>query len=220
MSGKRVASSSKRYVKEENKISKIRLVLILFIILVLIISIVLILNKYNKKNNVKKEVENVLNEVLVGIKTCDEDKVNKYIDYKLLISSFDPMIVEKDSEISVDIKKEMFKDITWIIEDIDLNDDGAIVIVELTNIDFKVIVATWMKEIVSLNSNGTIITNDLALEKLLGILKSDELNTKTIIKKVKLIKQDDRWYVQLNEDFRNLVYPGIDSVLTVLNENI
>ena len=220
MSGKRVASSSKRYVKEENKISKIRLVLILFIILVLIISIVLILNKYNKKNNVKKEVENVLNEVLVGIKTCDEDKVNKYIDYKLLISSFDPMIVEKDSEISVDIKKEMFKDITWIIEDIDLNDDGAIVIVELTNIDFKVIVATWMKEIVSLNSNGTIITNDLALEKLLEILKSDELNTKTIIKKVKLIKQDDRWYVQLNEDFRNLVYPGIDSVLTVLNENI
>lgn len=219
MSRKRVASSSKRYIKEENKISKIRIsfILLLAIIIICIISIFI---KYNEKNNIKQDVKKVLNEVFIGIKECDEDKVNQYIDYKLLISSFDPMIVENNSEISIKIKKEMFKDIKWIIEDIDFNDNGAIAIIEVTNIDFKVVVTAWMKEIVSLNSSGIIITNDLALEKLLEILESDNLNTKTIIKKIKLIKQEDRWYIQLNEDFRDLVYPGIDSVITVLNENI
>lgn len=219
MSRKRVASSSKRYIKEENKISKIRIIFIL-LLAIIIICIISIFIKYNEKNNIKQDVKKVLNEVFIGIKECDEDKVNQYIDYKLLISSFDPMIVGNNSEISIKIKKEMFKDIKWIIEDIDLNDNGAIAIIEVTNIDFKVVVTAWMKEIVSLNSSGIIITNDLALEKLLEILESDNLNTKTIIKKIKLIKQEDRWYVQLNEDFRDLVYPGIDSVITVLNENI
>ena len=219
MSRKRVASSSKRYIKEENKISKIRIIFIL-LLAIIIICIISIFIKYNEKNNIKQDVKKVLNEIFIGIKECDEDKVNQYIDYKLLISSFDPMIVGNNSEISIKIKKEMFKDIKWIIEDIDLNDNGAIAIIEVTNIDFKVVVTAWMKEIVSLNSSGIIITNDLALEKLLEILESDNLNTKTIIKKIKLIKQEDRWYVQLNEDFRDLVYPGIDSVITVLNENI
>ena len=162
---------------------------------------------------------NTLNDMFVSLKDGNIDEINQYIDYEILITSFDPMIVESESDISIDITKRMFKDINWTVEDVDIKGNTAIAIVELTNINFKTIVTIWMKEIVNISSTGVVITNDLALGKLYEILNQENLEFKTIIKKVKLSKENNKWEVELNEDFRDLVYPGIDSVITVLNEN-
>ena len=45
----------------------------------------------------------------------------------------------------------------------------------------------------------------------------EEKNTKTILKKITISKEDD-WKIIVNDDLRDLVFPGIDSVATVLNE--
>ena len=178
------------------------------------------MSKFNVKNDPKLEIESMINDMFLSLKAGNSNQINKYFDYVMLISSFDPMIAENESDISIDIVNKIFENITWTIEDVDIDGNNAIVIVEVTNINFKVIVTDWMKEIVSASSTGVVITNDLALEKLQMVLSKESLETKTIIKKVKLNKKDNKWYIELNDDFRDLVYPGIDSVITVLNENI
>ena len=219
MSGKRT-KTSKRYIADKSNVSKTRIVIVFIIILVMVSSIILAITKFNVKNDPKLEIESMINDMFLSLKAGNSNKINKYFDYVMLISSFDPMIAENESDISIDIVNKMFENITWTIEDIDIDENNAIVIVEVTNINFKVIVTDWMKEIVSASSTGVVITNDLALEKLQMVLSKESLETKTIIKKVKLNKKDNKWYIELNDDFRDLVYPGIDSVITVLNENI
>lgn len=219
MSGKRT-KTSKRYIADKSNVSKTRIVIVFITILVMVSIIILAITKFNVKNDPKLEIESMINDMFLSLKAGNSNQINKYFDYVMLISSFDPMIVENESDISINIVNKMFKNITWTIEDIDIDENNAIVIVEVTNINFKVIVTDWMKEIVSVSSNGVVITNDLALEKLHMLLSKESLETKTIIKKVKLNKKDNKWYIELNDDFRDLVYPGIDSVITVLNENI
>ena len=219
MSGKRT-KTSKRYIADKSNVSKTRIVIVFITILVMVSIIILAITKFNVKNDPKLEIESMINDMFLSLKAGNSNKINKYFDYVMLISSFDPMIVENESDISIDIVNKMFKNITWTIEDVDIDENNAIVIVEVTNINFKVIVTDWMKEIVSASSTGVVITNDLALEKLQMVLSKESLETKTIIKKVKLNKKDNKWYIELNDDFRDLVYPGIDSVITVLNENI
>ena len=219
MSGKRT-KTSKRYIADKSNVSKTRIVIVFITILVMVSIIILAITKFNVKNDPKLEIESMINDMFLSLKAGNSNQINKYFDYVMLISSFDPMIVENESDISINIVNKMFKNITWTIEDIDIDEINAIVIVEVTNINFKVIVTDWMKEIVSVSSNGVVITNDLALEKLHMLLSKESLETKTIIKKVKLNKKDNKWYIELNDDFRDLVYPGIDSVITVLNENI
>lgn len=220
MSGKRV-KTSKRYLSDKkvpfNK--KIIVAITLILILVAIFCILLINGKTNVEDQPRQIIENTLNDMFVSLKDGNINEINQYIDYEILITSFDPMIVESETDISIDITKRMFKDINWTVEDVDIKGNTAIAIVELTNINFKTIVTIWMKEIVNISSTGVVITNDLALGKLYEILNQENLEFKTIIKKVKLSKENNKWEVELNEDFRDLVYPGIDSVITVLNEN-
>jgi hypothetical protein len=60
--------------------------------------------------------------------------------------------------------------------------------------------------------NGKTITNEVAIEKLQEVLKEEKEDKKTVIKKIILYKEDSNWKVELNDDFINLVFPGIDSI--------
>ena len=86
----------------------------------------------------------------------------------------------------------------------------------MTNKNFANIITTWIKEILKEKEQGMTISNELAIEKLEKVI-DEEKNTKTILKKINLNKEDD-WKIVVNDDLRDLIFPGIDSVETVLNE--
>lgn len=219
MGRKRTSHSAGRYLKDDKKNLKF---FIVFLILALVVIATLIIHNVIASNaittDVKKEVENAVNDTFTALKNANPENANKYIDYDSLISGFDPMIVETKSEASNEIKRILFQNMKWTVEDIEITGDNAIVIVEVTNLNFVVIVTNWMKQIVSISSNGTVITNDLALNELKNIF-SQYTDTKTVLKKIKLVKYENKWYIELNEDFRDLVFPGIDSVIAVLNQS-
>lgn len=222
MRGKRASRSSKRYLDDENNFSKLR-IFIALIIVVAIVGVIIFVGNRNTNAvppNPKQEIETVLNNTFSKLKEINVDEVNQYLDYELLICSFDGMILENASEISYNIQQKIFEKMKWTVEDVDIIDENAVAIVEVTNINFKTIVTNWMKEIVSINSAGVVITNELALEKLFNILSQENIDQKTIIKKVNLIKKEGKWNIEVNNDLRDLIFPGIDSVITVLNENI
>lgn len=165
--------------------------------------------------NQQNDIEGVINHFFEAIKTAEQEKVNQYADYEQLINSFDEMILQDESD---EVEKELFKNIEWNIEDIEEQENQVVAIVEVKNKDFKNIITAWMKELVSAKSSGIEITNEYALEKLANELKQEE-SLKTVIKKIVLKKENDSWRIQVNEDLRDLVYPSIDSVISVLKSS-
>ena len=125
------------------------------------------------------------------------------------------MILQDDSD---EIEKELFKNIEWNIEEIEEQENQVVAIVEVKNKDFKNVITAWMKGLISAKSSGIEITNEYALEKLANEIE-EEQSSKSVIKKILLEKDNDIWKIQVNEDLRDLVYPSIDSVISVLKSS-
>lgn len=57
----------------------------------------------------------------------------------------------------------------------------------------------------------------MALKELEDVLINENA-TKTEIKRITLNQNDENWKIEVNESLRDLMYPGIDIVFTVLNQ--
>lgn len=138
------------------------------------------------------------------------------MDYDKLISSLDEMILENSED--TELEKELFKNMEWTVESIEVEDNQATLIIEMTNKDFKTILTEWMKKIVKEKESQNIITNELALQRLKEIVSDESIQTKTVLKKVKIGKDEDSWKITVDNDLRDLVFPGIDSVVSAIGE--
>ncbi len=187
------------------------IVIVLILVVAIAFGIYVLVRKLNQQN----DIESVINNFFEAIKNAEQETANQYADYQQLINSLDEMILQDESD---EIEKELFKNIEWNIEDIEEQEDQVVAIVEVKNKDFKNVITAWMKELVSAKSSGIEITNEYALEKLSEELKQEE-GSKAVIKKMVLKQEDNSWRIQVNEDLRDLVYPSIDSVISVLKSS-
>lgn len=167
----------------------------------------------------KEEPEKVANNLFSALKESNKSEANKYTNYDQLITSLDEMLLTNDEEQMSNAEKELFNSIEWKIENSEINENNTTVIVEMTNKDLKTALTKWMKKIVSEKVAGTTISNEIALEKLEEILKDEQIEKKTVIKRITLVNTDGSWEVQVDDNLRDLVFPGIDSVANVLNKN-
>ena len=204
--------SQSRHSSEKKKGKNIVwIVIVLAVVVAVVFGIYALVRNLNSQN----DIEDVINHFFEAIKNADQEAANQYVDYQQLINSLDEMILQDESD---EIEKELFRDIEWNIEDIEEQENQVVAIVEVKNKDFKNVITAWMKELVSAKSSGMSITNEYALEKLTEELKQEE-NLKTVIKKIVLQKENDSWKIQVNEDLRDLVYPSVDSVISVLKSS-
>ncbi len=198
--------------KEKSNFGKIiKFILFLIIIAAIILGIVYVRNLKKDKIQVTQNV----NSLFESLKELNKEQIEKYVNYKMIVSGLDEMIINEDNENS-ELQKELFKDISWSIESVNINGKEAVAIVEMTNKNFKNILTKWMKEIVKEKTEDNEISEKVALEKLKEVLK-DETVRKTIIKKIKLEKNEDEWKIEVNDDLIDLIFPGIESVAEVLN---
>lgn len=163
--------------------------------------------------NIENEIAQTIDNAFTYLKNQDKENIKRYFEYNTLISGLDDMILEGNNS---ELEQELFKNISWTIENIEFKGNEAVVIVEMSNKNFKEILTEWMKELINEKSNGYAITNDLILKKLKEITEQEK-STKSVIKKVILEKKENSWKINVNDDFINLIYPGIDSVAEVLN---
>lgn len=208
--GKMGKHSTGKYAKSRK--GKIVAVIAIVLVIVAIITTVVIISL----NNNSREIERDFNETFTGLKELDKEKVNQHMDYDKLISSLDEMILENPDD--TELEKELFKNIEWTVESIEVEDNQATLIIEMTNKDFKTILTEWMKKIVKEKESQNIITNELALQRLKEIVSDESIQTKTVLKKVKIGKDEDSWKITVDNDLRDLVFPGIDSVVSAIGE--
>ena len=204
-------SKSKHSSEGSNGKKVVLIIITLIVIIALVFGIFFFVYKVNESN----KVEGVINSFFEALKNSNQETVNQYADYNQLINSIDEMILQDDSD---ELEKELFNNIEWVIEDVEKNDNETVAIVEVKNKDFKDVMTNWMKELVSAKSAGIEVTNEYALEKLTNELKEEE-NFKTVIKKITVKEDNGNMKIIVNEDLRDLVFPGIDSVIEVLGNN-
>lgn len=201
--------SSGNYTKK----SKSKIIIVLVIIIVAIIGISVYLYTIAME---KKGPEIAINNMFQALKQDEEEQVNEYLDYNKLLSSLDEMLVNEDAR-NEEVEKKLFESIEWNIENIEIDEETATAVVELTNKDFIEVVTAWMKKIVNERNLGTELTDEISLEKLQETLEGTD-STKTVIKKISLEKIDGKWKITVNDELTNLVFPGVDSVVSVLNQ--
>ena len=201
--------SSGNYTKK----SKSKIIIALTIIIIAVIGVSIYLYTTNME---KKGPEITINNMFNDLKQSDESQVNEYLDYNKLLSSLDEMLVKEDVR-NEEVEKKLFESIEWNIENIEIDGETATALVELTNKDFIEVVTSWMKKIVNERNIGTELTDEVSLQKLQETLEQTD-TTKTVIKRISLEKVDENWKITVNDDLTNLVFPGVDSVVSVLNQ--
>lgn len=167
-------------------------------------------------NKDEDSIKKTINKAFNSLKTANIEEVDKYIDYKQLICSLDEMIIEENEDEVSQLEKQLFNSIEWEIQDVIKEGNVFKVIVEMKNKNFKDILTKWMKEIVEKKEEKEVITNEYSLKTLEDIIEKNN-TTKTITKEILVKKQKDEWQIIVNDDLRNLVYTGIESVATVIN---
>ena len=199
--------STGKYAKG-NKSKIIIAPIVILIVIAIITTIVLI------SFNSTKEVEKTLNDTFNNLKELNKEKINEKLDYNKLISSLDEMILENQED--VELEKLLFKDMQWTIENVEVENDTATLIVEMKNKDFKNILTSWMKKIVREKESQNQITNEMSLNYLQESIEEENIGEKTVIKRITLNKENNTWKIVVNEDLRDLIFPGIDSVISAL----
>lgn len=183
-----------------------------------IISIVGIIGAlvYHRLDDETKEVEESVNDCFSSLKSTNIEQVNIYVDYEELIKSLDTIIIENREEEVSSLEKELFKTLEWKIEEIKVEDSNAIVTVETKNKDLKTVVIKWLQQLATLKNAGEAINNQIALEELKKTLANENKTEKT--KKDIILKKDNgTWKLELNENLRTLVYPGVEDIASVIN---
>ena len=199
----------------EKKTNKVLLIAVILIILAVIIGIVVFFIGNNKTP--EEKLEETIDSCFTSLKSSNIEKANKYINYDELVSSFDEIIIEnRDGEIS-NIEKELFKSIEWNIENIEIENDKATVVVEVTNKNFKDVITKWMEQMYTVQESEQNISDQISLRELEEVL-INENETKTEIKRITLNQNDENWKIEVDESLRDLMYPGIDIVFTILNQ--
>ena len=198
--------------RKEHRGVKTKNIIIVLIIPCIIVGGVITFFSLNKKRNINETINNCF----TAIREQNNDEANKYVNYENLLCSIDDVFANRESEEVINVEKELFKNIEWKIENIEVEKDTATAVVEVKNKDFKYVITRWMKEIVVSKSVQKEVTNELLLQKLEKSLK-EETTMKTEIKKITLNKNEEQWKIQVNEELRDLIYPGIDSVITGLS---
>lgn len=204
---------SKGKYAEKNKKS---LILVISAIICIILGIIIYLNQDKFGDNREEEPEKIINSTFLALKEGRKEEASKYLNYEELITSLDEMILKNNQEGNSTIEKELFNDMEWNVENVTMQDGEAIAVIEVTNKDFKEMITKWLKELVNEKSGGKVISQEIGLAKLEEILMANE-SKKSVIKKIKLTSEGESWKLEVNDDLRDLVFPGIDSVTSILD---
>jgi predicted PurR-regulated permease PerM len=143
----------KHSAKRNTKKGKILITIIISIILCCIIFGVIIFakRKNEQKNNMDEQINDTINNLFTALKETNEEEANKYLEYKALIASLDEILVNDDSSKMMNIENELFEDIEWNIESIEVNENEVVAILEVTNKNFINIIKKWMNKVITEN---------------------------------------------------------------------
>lgn len=202
------------YEKKRKRKSSVIILISIVIIICILVGVLTCIYLANKQI----KPEETVNKFFTALKDANKNQVNEYADYEKIIYMLDKMLVEENNTDIPLIEKKLFENIEWNIKDIKIEESKASLSIETTNKDFVEVVSVWMKKIIDEMENNKEITTNISISKIKEALNKTE-KTKTVEGVIELNREEKKWKVKIDSNLRDLIYPGIDNVATVLQQD-
>lgn len=152
-----------------------------------------------------------LMKALNAMKNEDINIINKYLSYDSLMDSVSGSL--KVGEEMSEFEKNCFSDFTFKINTVKVEGDTAIINVDTTNKNFRNAVTKWTQNIYQKFINGEEISNEEGIKLLNECLEDASIGTITTNKDITLTKVDGKWIINVDEELRDAIFPGISEVI-------
>lgn len=193
---------------ENKKSKKAPIITAIVIIAIIILAIVLYVAFANGPKGV---VEGMFS----ALKNGDYDKVNEYINYNEVISSSDVLDSESLDQETMNL---LFDKLSWKVTETTQEENTANVTVEVTNKNFKTIIANYMQNALRVAFSGQELSDAEMENYLLEELKNEDVETTTTTQTINLIKQDGKWVINTTDtNLIDILLPGLNEAVNSLS---
>lgn len=208
MKGKHSNKNNKQNL--DIKTTKSKVIIVVCLLLFIIGTIIFIIANQNQKN----QINDFVNSTFTLLKDGDKSNLQNKLDYNVLINSLDEVLLEEN----IEFENYLFTDLSWQIKNIQIDQDKAVVTIEAINKDYKNIFTEWTKDVINAKKKNKNFTEEAAY-KLLQEKIEKETKKRMRTKDITLLKNENNWTVWVDNNLRDLVFPGVDIINNVLTEN-
>ena len=206
---KKADTKVKGKVTVENKKSKKAPIITAIVIIAIIILAIVLYVVF--ANGPKGVVEGMLS----ALKNGDYDKVNEYINYNEVISSSDVLDSESLDQETMNL---LFDKLSWKVTETTQEENTANVTVEVTNKNFKTIIANYMQNALRVAFSGQELSDAEMENYLLEELRNEDVETTTTTQTINLTKQDGRWVINTTDtNLIDILLPGLNEAVNSLS---
>ena len=150
-----------------------------------------------------------------ALKNGDYDKVNEYINYNEVISSSNILDSESLDEETMNL---LFEKLSWKITETTKEENTASVTVEVTNKNFRTIIANYMQNALRVAFSGQELSDAEMENYLLEELKNEDVETTTTTQTINLTKQDGKWVINTTDtNLIDILLPGLNEAVNSLS---
>ena len=205
----KLKDSPKAKVKKEKKSKKWLLVVVLLIILI-ILALMVLYTSITPRSSV--------NNLFTNLKNGNKFMANLNINYDELISVLDTSIVSANGSSMSDLEKECFNELSWEITGESVENQTATVTATITTKNFRQVLLNWIEKISEVLENQDDISTEQNLQLLNESLVQDNVDTRTNEVTISLERKGLTWKVNINDEFIDAIYPGLNQVLDVMEQ--
>ena len=203
--------------KEENKqAGKIKNKKNLYYIISIVIAICLIALIAFVILTLQQTPEKLLNNILSNLKEGNLEKINQYINYEEILGTSNLL---SSKEFNEETKKTLFNKLEWEILEVKTEKDKAVVNLEITNKDFKIIIEKYMQKALSAVFSGKNLENDEIKNYLVEEINNQEAQIITQTKTLEFTKKDNKWQITVNDELIDALLPNLQKTVDSLNNN-
>lgn len=191
--------TNKKFEKAKGEKKKNNTGIIIGVAIVVVVVVAILAYIFLMADSPKKSVETMLGDLKSG-------NYNQTVISDLSEEDFDE-----------EAQKLLFDKLEWKVQNVKEEGDTATVEVEITNKDFKTVIANYMQKVLKLAFSGESITEEEMTNYLIEELKNDGIETVTSNQTIILKKQDGKWEVSEENDFVNILLPGFNEAISAFN---
>ena len=204
------AKNIEKKVNTENINAK-KAPIIITIIIIIIVLVLAILLFMLLANGPKSVIEGMFN----ALKNGNYEEVNEYVNYEEMISSSEILDSESLDEETMNL---LFDKLDWKIIETTQEENTANVTVEVTNKNFKTIIANYMQNALRVAFSGQELSDAEMENYLLEELRNEDVEMTTTTQTISLTKQNGKWVINTTDtNLINILLPGLSEAVNSLS---
>ena len=166
--------------------------------------------------------EKTINEMLKSMKEGNFEQLEQYVDYKDLanISALGTNDEEQMTEEEAQKEKLFYESLEWKINKVETKGEEATAEIQVTNKNFKTIFNNYIKKVIQKAFSGENTSDEEMEQYLLDEFKNESIDKITTTQTITLKKQDGKWKIQVNDNLRNAVYPGLTETMNEFSSSL